>query len=133
MTKMRSNRPAIDFIELHILHHASEGELYGLWMIDELAEHGYRLNASQLYPRFHRLERDALLTCRERVVDGRRRKYYRITRKGRAYFAEQRQRLLELISEALSPEELAQALKERRRRDRRHKARHKTTAAGARE
>jgi PadR family transcriptional regulator len=118
---MPSNRPAIDFIELHILHHASQGELYGLWMIEELAEHGYRLNASQLYPRFHRLEREALLTRREKVVDGRRRKYYRITREGRTYFAEQRRRLVELISEALSPAELEQALKQRRRRDRRHR------------
>ena len=27
------------FIRLHILHHAAEGELYGQWMIDELARH----------------------------------------------------------------------------------------------
>lgn len=132
---MRSNRPAIDFIELHILHHASEGELYGLWMIEELAAHGYRLNASQLYPRFHRLEEKAFLKRREKVVDGRRRKYYRITARGRTYFAEQRSRLLELVSEALSPEELQRALKERQRRERRHKgkqSRKRTVAGGQR-
>jgi PadR family transcriptional regulator, regulatory protein PadR len=27
------------FIRLHILDHAAEGELYGQWMIEELAHH----------------------------------------------------------------------------------------------
>src|SRR3990167_1431908 len=31
------------FIRLHVLHHASEGEIYGQWMIEELAHHGYRM------------------------------------------------------------------------------------------
>mgnify|MGYP006894389602 CR=1 FL=1 len=26
------------FIRLHVLHHAAEGDLYGHWMIEELAE-----------------------------------------------------------------------------------------------
>ena len=29
-------------IRLHILHHAVEEEIYGHWMIEELARHGYR-------------------------------------------------------------------------------------------
>ena len=76
----------LDFIELHILQHASEGPLYGLWMIEELAEHGYWLSASQLYPKFHRLQKKGYLKRSEQVVDGKLRKYYRITREGRAYF-----------------------------------------------
>jgi DNA-binding PadR family transcriptional regulator len=110
---MKSNRPRIDFVELHILHHAAEGFLYGLWMIEELARHGYSLNASQLYPRFHRLERDGFLARREQVVEGKLRKYYRITRTGRTYLKEQKRRLIELISEALSAQELENALRQR--------------------
>ena len=45
-------------IRLHVLHHAvEEGAIYGLWMIEELAEHGYRLSAGTLYPILHSLER----------------------------------------------------------------------------
>lgn len=57
---MPSHKPQFDFVELPILHHASEGSLYGLWMIEELAEHGYSLNASQL--RFHCLQRRGYLS-----------------------------------------------------------------------
>ncbi len=38
------------FVRLHILHHASEHEIYGLWIIEELARHGYRLSSGTLYP-----------------------------------------------------------------------------------
>ena len=114
---MRSSKPTFDFFELHILHHASEGGLYGLWMIEELAEHGYRVNASQLYPRFHRLEEMGYLDRTDKVVDGKQRKYYRLTREGKAYVKEQKRRLLELISEALTVEELTVALERRRKRE----------------
>ncbi len=99
------------------MHHASEAPLYGLWMIEELAEHGYKLNASQLYPRFHRLERGGYLDRDDRVVDGKLRKYYRLTPAGQGYLDEQKRRLLELISEALTVTELSQALDRRRRRE----------------
>ena len=113
---MRSNKPQIDFVELHILHHASEGPLYGLWMIEELAKHGYSLSASQLYPKFHRLEQKGFLNRKGLVVGGKLRKYYRLCPAGRAYLKKQKERLLELISEAISAEELAEALRKRRQR-----------------
>ncbi len=112
----RDRKPSFDFVELHILHHASDGELYGLWMLEELAEHGYRLNASQLYPRFHRLEEQAFLCRTNRNVDGKIRKYYQLTPAGAAYLSEQKRRLLELVSEALSVDELTEALNRRKRR-----------------
>lgn len=114
---MRSNKPQVNFVELHILHHASEAPLYGLWMIEELAEHGYKLNASQLYPQFHRLQKSGYLNRTEKVVEGKLRKYYRITREGRPHLKEQRHRLVELISEVLTVAELSQALKRRQKRE----------------
>lgn len=114
---MDDRSPRFDFVELHILHHAGERPLYGLWMLEELAEHGYRLNASQLYPRFHRLQARGYLSRTDKVVDGKLRKYYRLTADGAAYLREQKRRLLELISEALSVDELSQALARRRRRE----------------
>jgi len=41
------------FIRLHVLHHAAEGDLYGQWMIEELARHGYRVSPGTLYPMLH--------------------------------------------------------------------------------
>lgn len=110
-------KPRFDFVELHILHHASEESLYGLWMLEELAEHGYGLNASQLYPRFHRLEKQGFLTRTDKLVQGKIRKYYDITRDGRSYLSEQKRGLVELISEALSVDELSRALERRKKRE----------------
>jgi len=39
-------------IRLHILHHAVEGPLFGLWMAEELRRHGYEISAGTLYPLF---------------------------------------------------------------------------------
>jgi DNA-binding PadR family transcriptional regulator len=103
---MIRKRPAVDFLELHILHHASESPVYGLWMLEELGHHGYRLSASHLYPRFHRLVRQGLLRRNLRVVDGKLRKYYAITTRGRRYWEGQKKRLVELVSEALTGAEL---------------------------
>jgi PadR family transcriptional regulator PadR len=111
---MNRKRPIVDFIELHILHHASESPIYGLWMLQELSNHGYRLNASQLYPKLHRLKREGLLTHRDENVNGKIRKYYRITARGRRYWWSQRKRLIELASEALTRDDLKKALERKR-------------------
>jgi DNA-binding PadR family transcriptional regulator len=120
----------VDFIELHILHHASEAPLYGLWMIEELARHGYRLSASHLYPRFHRLERGGLLRRQDRVVDGKLRKYYRLTAQGRSHLKTQKQRLMELVGEALKPSELRDLLKRHEASKRREAGRQRRATAG---
>jgi DNA-binding PadR family transcriptional regulator len=112
---MSGKRLNVDFIELHILHHASEEEIYGFWMLEELERHGYRLNASQLYPRFARLERAGLLRHRRTVVGGKVRKYHRVTARGLRYLVKQKRRLAELVSEVLTADELRQALERGKR------------------
>lgn len=116
-TIVKQKQLRVDFVELHILHHAEEQDLYGLWMIEELGEHGYKLNASQLYPKFHKLEREGLLKRFERVVNGKRRKYYRATAAGRRYFRQQKKKLMELAGEALSAAEIRKVLETRLGRD----------------
>jgi DNA-binding PadR family transcriptional regulator len=49
------------FVRLHILHHAAGGEVYGQWMIEELAHHGYKLSPGTLYPMLHAMERRGYL------------------------------------------------------------------------
>jgi DNA-binding PadR family transcriptional regulator len=88
-------------VRLHVLHHAAEHEIYGQWMIDELASHGYRLSAGTLYPLLHKLTRDGYLTARE-ARDGRTvRKLYAITDKGREGLALAKERIREFTGEAM--------------------------------
>jgi len=91
----------IGLIRLHILHHAAEQEIYGQWMLDELAEHGYRLSAGTLYPMLHGLERRGFLVSREEREGSKRRKFYRATTKGLEGLAVAKRQLRKLAGEAI--------------------------------
>jgi PadR family transcriptional regulator, regulatory protein PadR len=81
--------------------YAAEQPFYGLWMRDELAEHGYEISVGTLYPLLHQLEQDGYLISDLRVTDARRRRYYHATDDGRKLLAEIRLKLTELVNEAL--------------------------------
>ena len=87
------------FICLHILHHADESPVYGSWLLEELSCHGYRLSPGTLYPVLHSMVKQGLLERRDENVNGKIRKYYRTTIKGRAELNEAKKHLNELISE----------------------------------
>jgi PadR family transcriptional regulator len=89
------------FIKLHILYHASRGPVFGLDLIQELRRHGYELSPGTLYPTLHTLEEQGYLRHEDKVVNGRRRKYYTATRQGRAALAEVRDKVRELVGEIL--------------------------------
>jgi DNA-binding PadR family transcriptional regulator len=86
-------------VRLHILHHAAEQEVHGAWITKELARHGYDISPGTLYPTLHRLEADGLLSSKQRVVDGRARRVYRVTAAGRRALREDRKALQELARE----------------------------------
>lgn len=87
-------------IRLHILHHAvDEGSVYGLWLIEELRDHGYRLSAGTLYPILHGLERKGYLRSVEQRAGSRTRRVYRPTRAGRTALSVAKQRVSELFGE----------------------------------
>jgi DNA-binding PadR family transcriptional regulator len=88
-------------VQLHILHHAAEGELDGAWMSRELARHGHRVSPGTLYPTLHRMQAEGLLSSRSVVADGRRRRRYRATAEGRRVLAKTREALRELADEVL--------------------------------
>ena len=89
----------LGFVKLHILHHAGREPVYGLWLIEELGRHGYRLSPGTLYPILHGLEQEQLLACETRVVEGKSRKYYRLTGAGRIALREARNKARELMKE----------------------------------
>ena len=93
------------FIKLHVLHHASERPLYGLWLIEELAEHGYRVSPGTLYPLLHSLEQSELLKSYNEVHQGKIRRYYKITGNGRRQLKKAKLQLMELMGEILTKEE----------------------------
>lgn len=88
-------------VRLHILHHAAEGEIYGQWMIEELARHGYRLSPGTLYPMLQAMEERGYLASQEDQggKGRRRRKIYTATQLGCEALAVARERLRELIGE----------------------------------
>ena len=91
----------LGFIRIHILHHASEGEIFGVEMMDELRRHGYLISSGTLYPILHSLEEDGYLTRRDEVVGGKVRKYYRITEKGINALKDAKKKIQELTEEVM--------------------------------
>lgn len=89
------------FVRVHLLHHAAEGPIYGLEMIQELARHGYDLSPGTLYPIFRSLEEAGLLVSEQQRVQGKIRKYYHITEEGRNALTLLRPKVRELVNEVL--------------------------------
>ena len=80
---------------------AAKEPIFGLEMIEELRGHGYTLSPGTLYPIFHGLEKAGFLSAEGKVVNGKMRKYYRATAKGRRMLAEARGKIKELVGEVL--------------------------------
>ena len=91
----------LPFWKIHILHHAAKAPVYGLWLLGELAEHGYRVSPGTLYPLLARMERDGLLRA-ESGDHARARRTYRITPEGRALLRKLRRRIEELHHEVVA-------------------------------
>lgn len=63
-----------------------EGRLYGYQMTKLVAARSageYQLSEGSLYPALHKLVKEGLLTTESETVNGRARRYYRITEAGR--------------------------------------------------
>ncbi|PKM94462.1 MAG: PadR family transcriptional regulator [Firmicutes bacterium HGW-Firmicutes-1] len=89
----------LGFIQIHILHHAKKNPFYGAWMIEELKEHGYNMSPGTLYPLLHSMQKSALLQKEVITVDGKIRKYYKITELGNIVLEEARKKAYELFKE----------------------------------
>jgi PadR family transcriptional regulator PadR len=94
----------LGFVRIHVLHHATIEPIYGSGISAELERHGYRLSWGTLYPLLHDLTTEGFLVRQERVVDGKVRKYYRITPLGRHALQEARDKALELVNEIIEGE-----------------------------
>ncbi|WHH58398.1 PadR family transcriptional regulator [Petroclostridium sp. X23] len=89
----------LGFIQIHILHHAKKEPFFGSWIIEELQEHGYAMSPGTLYPILHSMQSNGLLEKEDRVVEGKIRKYYKITNQGEHILTEAKQKAYELFKE----------------------------------
>jgi PadR family transcriptional regulator PadR len=99
MAKVKHQDLLKGLIRLHILHHASENEFYGQWMIQELARHGYTLSPGTLYPMLHGLERRGYLKSKRERSGRTFRRLYRATALGREANKLAKVQVRELIGE----------------------------------
>jgi len=86
-------------VRLHILYHASKEPVFGLGIMGELRRHGYNLSAGTLYPMLHSMEEKGYLRSKSRIVDGKTRRNYLITAKGRAALSAAKEKVRELFGE----------------------------------
>jgi PadR family transcriptional regulator PadR len=109
-TKLDSEDPAVDrdlysgLMRLHILHHAVEGPIFGLGMLEELARHGYRISAGTLYPLLHGLEKKGYISAKEMRNGKSLRKVYRATPLGRKALGAAKIKVREFIGELFEGE-----------------------------
>lgn len=87
------------FVRLHILLHAADAPIYGSWITEELAHHGYKLSAGTLYPMLHAMEKKGYLVSREERVGKAVRRLYSATALGREALEVARGKARELFGE----------------------------------
>ncbi|GGB42591.1 MULTISPECIES: PadR family transcriptional regulator [Sphingomonas] len=87
------------FVRLHILLHAADAPIYGQWITEELARHGYRLSAGTLYPMLQGMEKKGYLSSHTERHGRAVRKLYVATDLGREALALVRDKARELFGE----------------------------------
>jgi DNA-binding PadR family transcriptional regulator len=87
--------------KIHILFHAAEREVWGTWLLEELAEHGHQLSPGTLYPALARMERNDWLERCGAAAHARARQAFRITPEGRRLLKTLRNEVTELYEEVV--------------------------------
>lgn len=87
--------------KIHILHHAATGEVWGRWLLEELAEHGHELSPGTLYPAIARMETNGWLRRTGEAAHARARQTFRITPEGRRLLESLRRDVTELYEEVV--------------------------------
>ena len=88
-------------MRLHILHHAAEQVVCGVWVMEELRRHGYEISPGTLYPMLHGLERKGYLQSTKERVGKTMRRLYSITAEGESALSEAKVKVRELYGEII--------------------------------
>ncbi len=89
-------------IKLHILYHADKEWVFGIGLIEELAEHGYSISPGTLYPILNKLEKVGFMASKKMTIEHKQRKYYRLTETGHKVLTEMKTKVDELYREIFS-------------------------------
>lgn len=89
----------LGLIRLHILYHAARDPIFGLGIMEELAEHGYKLSAGTIYPMLHSMEQKGYLRSTEERSGKSGRRVYRATPSGRRALKLAKVKVRELFGE----------------------------------
>ncbi len=71
-------------VRLRILHGATLSPVSGVDLSNDLARAGHKVSPGLLYPLLHDMEKAGWVKSTGKTVKGKRRRYYRATKKGRA-------------------------------------------------
>jgi len=85
-------------VRLRILHAACDHPVSGVDLSQDLARAGHQVSPGTLYPLLHQMEKAGWVKSNGKTVKGKRRRYYRVTKKGRA----QLQQALEALDQFLN-------------------------------
>ena len=85
------------FVKLYTLWRTSQTEVYGLQILEEMRELGFKVSPGTLYPTLHALLEEKDVTVTNRLTNGKIRKCYRATSKGRKEAKEVVERLSFLL------------------------------------
>ena len=85
------------FVKLYALWRASQGETFGMQIMAEMRDLGFKVSPGTLYPILHSLLEERDVTQTNRLVNGKIRKCYRATTKGRKEAEEVIERLTSLL------------------------------------
>jgi PadR family transcriptional regulator PadR len=88
-------------IRLHILHHASQGPVFGQNIMEGLGRRGYKVAAGTLYPLLHGLEKKSYLRSSAERSGRTVRRVYQLTPKGAKALNVARKRIWEVFGEVL--------------------------------
>lgn len=87
--------------KIHILFHAAQRDVWGTWLLDELAEHGHQLSPGTLYPALARMERNGWLERKGNATHAHARHVFRTTAEGGRLLQTLRRELTVLYEEVV--------------------------------
>ncbi len=93
-------------IKLFILQRAQHESVYGGALIKALRKFDYTVSPGTLYPLLHTLEQTKLLKSHTTTVQGRVRRYYKLTPLGRGCYTEAQHTLAAFVQEMLFDQDI---------------------------
>ena len=90
-------------VRLRILHAACDQPLSGVELSQDLATAGHQISPGTLYPLLHQMEKAGWLKSNGKTVKGKRRRYYRVTKKGRTQLEQALEALDQFLNGLAAP------------------------------